>query len=141
MEFFLVRIFLYSDSIRRFTLFSPNIGKYGPEKTPYLDVFPAVIILGPLLIIIFAAGLFYINDKLYYAGYTDDTIPYVFRFSFEETIDILESTIQKVSAWFKKNKLIIKLFVFVGAYEKINLRISDSFTISNRSAELFKIAI
>ena len=106
-----------------------------------MDAFPAVIILGPLLIIIFAAGLFYINDKLYYAGYTDDTIPYVFRFSFEETIDILESTIQKVSVWFKKNKLIIKFFVFVGAYEKINLKISDSFIISNRSAELFKIVI
>ena len=37
MEFFLVRIFLYSDWI-----FSPNIGKYGPEKTPYLDTFHAV---------------------------------------------------------------------------------------------------
>ena len=73
--------------------------------------------------------------------YADDTIPYVFRFSFEETIDILESTIQKVSVWFKKNKLIIKFFVFVGAYEKINLKISDSFIISNRSAELFKIVI
>ena len=73
--------------------------------------------------------------------YADDTIPYVFRFSFEETIDILESTIQKVSVWFTKNKLIIKFFVFVGAYEKINLKISDSFIISNRSAELFKIVI
>ena len=44
--FFLVRIFLYSDWIRRFTelipIFSPNTGKYGPEKTPYLDTFHAV---------------------------------------------------------------------------------------------------
>ena len=46
-EFFLVRIFLYLDGIRRFTpyfpIFSPNTGKYGPEKTPYLDTFHAVI--------------------------------------------------------------------------------------------------
>ena len=42
-EFFLVRIFLYSDKIRRFTnVLSPNTGKYGPGKTPYLDTFHAV---------------------------------------------------------------------------------------------------
>ena len=45
-EFFLVRIFPHSDWIRRDTpylsVFSPNVGKYGPEKTPYLDTFYAV---------------------------------------------------------------------------------------------------
>ena len=45
-EFFLVRIFPHSDWIRRDTsylsVFSPNTGKYGPEKTPYLDNFHAV---------------------------------------------------------------------------------------------------
>ena len=43
MEFFLVRVFRHSDWIRRDTkylsVFSPNAGKYGPEKTPYLDTF------------------------------------------------------------------------------------------------------
>ena len=42
MEFFLVRIFPHSDWIRRDTeylyVFSPNKRKYGPEKTPYLDM-------------------------------------------------------------------------------------------------------
>ena len=28
------------------SLFSPNVGKYGPEKTPYLDTFYAVVIRG-----------------------------------------------------------------------------------------------
>ena len=45
-EFFLVRIFPHSDWIRRDTsylsVFSPNVEKYGPEKTPYLDIFHAV---------------------------------------------------------------------------------------------------
>ena len=45
-EFFLVCIFLYSDWIRRFTeyisVFSPNTGKYRPEKTPCLDTFHGV---------------------------------------------------------------------------------------------------
>ena len=27
------------------TVFSPNAGKYGPEKTPYLDIFRAVMII------------------------------------------------------------------------------------------------
>ena len=45
-EFFLVRIFPHSDRIWRDTeylsVFSPNVGKYGPEKTPDLDTFYAV---------------------------------------------------------------------------------------------------
>ena len=45
-EFFLVRIFPHSDRIRRDTdylsVFSPNAGKYGPEKTLHLDTFDAV---------------------------------------------------------------------------------------------------
>ena len=40
-EFFLVRIFPHSDWIRRDTpylsVFSPNTGKNGPEKSLYLD--------------------------------------------------------------------------------------------------------
>ena len=46
----MVRIFPHSDWIRRDTkylsvsVFSLNAGKYGPEKTPYLDTFHAVYI-------------------------------------------------------------------------------------------------
>ena len=32
-----------------FTVFSRNTGKYGPEKSPYLDTFCAVIILEMLI--------------------------------------------------------------------------------------------
>ena len=43
---FLARIFPHSDWIRRGTqylsIFSPNLGKYGPEKTPYSETFHAV---------------------------------------------------------------------------------------------------
>ena len=46
-EFSLVRIFPHSDWIRKDTsylsVFSPNAGKYGPEKTPYLDTFHTVL--------------------------------------------------------------------------------------------------
>ena len=48
--FFLVRIFPHIDWIRRDTerylsVFSPNTGNYGPEKTPYLDTFHTVNVL------------------------------------------------------------------------------------------------
>ena len=46
-EIFLVRIFSHSEWIRRDTsylsVFSPNAGKYGPEKTPHLDTFQKVL--------------------------------------------------------------------------------------------------
>ena len=47
-EFFLVRIFS-PDPVRMretpyISVFSSNAGKYGPEKTPYLDTFHAVIL-------------------------------------------------------------------------------------------------
>ena len=50
-EFFLVRIFLYSDWIRRFTEYGdlPNTGKYGPEKTSYLGTSHAVLMTAPSL--------------------------------------------------------------------------------------------
>ena len=34
-----------------FPVFSPNTGKYGSEKTPYLDTFQAVLIhqIGPII--------------------------------------------------------------------------------------------
>ena len=45
-DFFLVRIFPHSDLIWRDTpylsVFSPNTGKCGPQKSPYLDTFHAV---------------------------------------------------------------------------------------------------
>ena len=46
IKFFMVRIFSHSDRIWRDTkylsVFSPNAGKYRPEKTPYLDTFHTV---------------------------------------------------------------------------------------------------
>ena len=56
-EFFLVRIFPYSDWIRRNTsylsVFSPNRGKYGPERTPYFDTFHTVETFNKLQFFIF----------------------------------------------------------------------------------------
>ena len=48
-EFYLVRILPHLDWIRRDTEylseFCANVGKYGPEKSPYLDTFHVVILI------------------------------------------------------------------------------------------------
>ena len=48
-EVFLFRFFLHLDRIQRdakyLSVFSPNAGKYGPEKTPYLNTFHVVNII------------------------------------------------------------------------------------------------
>ena len=44
-EFFLVRISPHSNWISYLSIFSPNAGKYGPDKTTYLDTFQAVKLL------------------------------------------------------------------------------------------------
>ena len=55
-EFFWSIFFLHSDWIRRdaeyLSVFSPSAGKYGPEKTPYLDNFHAVKCLPILKVIL-----------------------------------------------------------------------------------------
>ena len=62
-EFFLVRVFSHLDWIRRDTpylpVFSPNAGKYRPEKTPHLDTFHTVIVYwkNDLLIFFLASGV------------------------------------------------------------------------------------
>ena len=66
MEFFLVRIFPHPDWIRRDTeylsVFSSNGVKYGPETTPYLDTFHAV--LNTPLIILLAFKCMQLQGKL-----------------------------------------------------------------------------
>ena len=60
-EFSLAHVFLYSDWIRRFTayisVFSTHTGKYGPEKTPYLDTFLAVLLFLYLVCFYLACGV------------------------------------------------------------------------------------
>ena len=41
-EFFLVPIFLFYGV--NLCVFSPNTGKYGPQKTPFLDTFHALVV-------------------------------------------------------------------------------------------------
>ena len=68
-DFFLVHISLYLDYIRKFaeyiSVFSSNTGKYGTEKTPYLDTFHAVINFEPIG---FVSLYIFLYDKLLKEG-------------------------------------------------------------------------
>ena len=81
-EFFLVRIFLLSDWIRRDTVylsvFSLKAGKYGPEKTPYLDTF-------------------------YEVGKTQQHLPWRYKFSVISPCTCKRNTVRSVSL--SKNKI------------------------------------
>ena len=45
-EFFFGPYFpAFGQNTERYSVFSPNTRKYGPEKTPYLDAFHAVLLL------------------------------------------------------------------------------------------------
>ena len=64
--------FPHSDWIRRDTsylsVFSPNAGKYGPEKTPYLDTFHAVVRFDILQDVYITSGeifeIYIVTDKV-----------------------------------------------------------------------------
>ena len=83
-----------------FPIFSPNTGKYGPEKTPYLDIFHAVHFkrfilgflkdqfLGPLRFNIFINDLIGFKKSLHY------TILQMIT-AFEKNITLLKETLLK----------------------------------------------
>ena len=51
--------------MEQISVFSPNTGKYGPGKTPYLDTFHAVIVTGlkPLTIFVQSSILDVLNSS------------------------------------------------------------------------------
>ena len=83
--------------------------RIGLAFSDYLNMLfgvPQGSILGPILFIIFLSDLFYIYNDLDYANYADDTTLYVCRQNYAEAIEFLETTINNIFAWFKKDGLV-----------------------------------
>ena len=83
-----------------FSVFSPNTGKYGPEITPYLDTFHAVILFS-----IFIRDSFSIFSKTKFASYADDSTLYLIERNIIDTTDKLELASNELVHWFSKNKM------------------------------------
>ena len=80
---------------------------------------------------------FFENYSFDFANFADDTTPYECSHSFNEIINNLETTTEKVFEWFIFNNLkvnISKCHLFVSPYEPVLLNVRG-FTIENSSCE------
>ena len=114
--------------------------RVGSSFSTYLDMVysvPQGSILGPLLFNIDLCGLFFENYNSDFANFADDTTLYECGHSFNEVINNLEATTEKVSEWFSFNNLkgnTSKCYLFVSSYEPVSLNVSGS-TIERSSCE------
>ena len=114
--------------------------KLGSSFSTYLDIVygvPQGSTLGSLLFNIDLCDLFFENYSTDFANFADDTTSYECGHSFNEAINNLEATTEKVFEWFSFNNLKVntsKCHLFVSPYEPISLNVSGS-TIESSSCE------
>ena len=114
--------------------------KVGSSFSTYLDIVfgvPQGSILGPLLFSIDLCDLFFENYSSDFANFADDTTPYECGHSFNEVINNLEATTEKVFEWFSFSNLkanTSKCHLFVSPYEPVSINVSGS-TIESSSCE------
>ena len=100
--------------------------KVGSSFSTYFDIFygvPQGSIHGPLLFNIDLCDLFFLKTTV--ANFADDTTPYECGHSFNEVIDNIETTTEKVFEWFSFNNLkanTSKYHLLVSPYEPVSLK-------------------
>ena len=121
--------------------------KVGSSFSTYLDIVygvPQGSILGPLLFNIDLCDLFFENYNSDFANFADDTTPYECGHSFNEVINNLETTTEKVFEWFSFNNLkasALKCHLFLSPYEPLSLNVSGSTIESSSCGKLLGIFI
>ena len=121
--------------------------KVGSDFSDFLNILfgvPQGSILGPILIIIFIADLFFMNNDIDFASYADDTAPYVCGQNFSEVIHFLESNVTNVCKWLHENGLMAnssKSHFLISPYETKSIQIQNSCIKASSSEELLRVKI
>ena len=121
--------------------------KVGSSFSDLLDILygvPQGFILGPLLFNVNLCDLFLCEYSSEFSNFADDTTPYECGKNYDEVINKLEDTIEKLFNWFQYNNFkanASKCHSFLSPYKPVTIKIKESAIESSNSEKLLGVTI
>ena len=121
--------------------------KVGSSFSDLLDILygvPQGSILGPLLFNVNLCDLFLCEYSSEFSNFADDTTPYECGKNYDEVINKLEGTIEKLLNWFQCNNFkanASKCHFFLSPYKPVTIKIKESAIESSNSGKLLGVTI
>ena len=121
--------------------------KVGSSFSDLLDILygvPQGSILGPLLFNVNLCDLFLCEYSSEFSNFADDTTPYECGKNYDEVINKLEDTIEKLFNWFQCNNFkanASKCNFFLSPYKPVTIKIKESAIESSNSEKLLGVTI
>ena len=119
----------------------------GSSFSDLLDILYGVLlgsILGPLLFNINLCNLFLSEYSSEFSNFADDTTPYECGKNYDEVINKLEDTIEKLFNWFQCNNFkanASKCHFFLSPYKPVTIKIKESAIESSNSEKLLGVTL